>query len=218
MTAPTPSASPSASPFPYESQWGDLRCNEPLIVRGESPARCHDWTVDGYASAAEYEFWAAHVCGLACLRSVLRAWRPELGVVPMARLIAGAVAAEALVRREDTVDGLSYRPFLAWIADEFAIEGEVVERTPTAAFLPLVRPGQVVLASVSPEIRWPERANERRGGHLVLVHDRVGDRFVFHNPSGIGPTAANATADVATFARFHAERGMVLRDGRAALL
>lgn len=218
MTAATPPVVPPASPFPYESQWGDPRCNEALIVRGESPARYHDWSTDGYTSAAEYEFWAAHVCGLACLRSVLRAWRPERGVPPMSRLIEGAVAAGALVRRDDTVDGLYYRPFLSWIADEFGIEGEVVERTPTAAFLPLVRPGQVVLASVSPEIRWPERPNERRGGHLVLVHDRAGDRFVFHNPSGIGPTAANATADVATFARFHAERGMVLRDGRAALL
>ncbi|GAA0414387.1 hypothetical protein [Leifsonia naganoensis] len=212
MTVPTPYR------FPYESQWGDLRCNEPLIVRGESPARHHDWAADGYASDAEYEFWAAHVCGLACLRSVLRAWRPELGVVPMARLIDGAVEVGALVRRDDTVDGLYYRPFLAWISDAFGIEGEVVERTATAEFLPLVRPGQVVLASVSPEIRWPDRPNERRGGHLVLVHGREGDRFVFHNPSGIGPTAADATADVATFARFHAERGMVLRDGRAALL
>lgn len=204
--------------FPYESQWGDLRCNEPLIVRGEAPGRHHDWSADGYASEAEYEFWAAHVCGLACLRSVLGAWRPELGFVPMARLIDGAVRAGALVRRDDTVDGLYYRPFLAWIADEFGIDGEVIERTPTAEFLPLVRDGQVVMASVSPEIRWPDRANARRGGHLVLVHGRDGDRFVFHNPSGIGPTAADATADVEMFARFHAERGMVLRDGRAALL
>ncbi|WP_313541274.1 hypothetical protein [Leifsonia aquatica] len=209
---------PSPHRFPYESQWGDLRCNEPLIVRGESPARHHDWAADDYASEAEYEFWAAHVCGLACLRSVLRAWRPELGIVPMARLIDGAVEAGALVRRDDTVDGLYYRPFLSWISDAFGIEGEVVERTATAEFLPLVQPGQVVLASVSPEIRWPDRPNERRGGHLVLVHGRDGDRFVFHNPSGIGPTAADAKADVATFARFHAERGMVLRDGRAALL
>ncbi|MFF2052040.1 hypothetical protein ACFVU2_10615 [Leifsonia sp. NPDC058194] len=217
MTSPSPSVFPHEC-FPYESQWGDLEYNEPLIVRGEAPGRHHDWRADGYASETEYEFWAAHVCGLACLRSVLRAWRPELGIVPMAELIEGAVRAGALVRREDTVDGLYYRPFLAWIADEFGIDGEVVERTPTAGFLPLVRPGQVVLASVSPEIRWPQRPNERRGGHLVLVHGREGDRFIFHNPSGIAEMAADATADVETFARFHAERGMVLRDGRAALL
>ncbi len=198
--------------FPYESQWGDERCNGPHIVDRERPGRYHDWRIDGYADEAEYEYWAAHVCGLACFRSVLRAWRPDLGVIPMTELIGGAVAAGALVPLADTVDGLYYRPFLDWIASAFGIEGEIIERTPVESWLPLVGDGRVVVASVSPEIRWPSRPNERRGGHLVLVHavDTQG-RLVFHNPSGIGPTAAGAVAEVGTFARFHADRGMVLR-------
>lgn len=199
-------------PFPYESQWGDLRCNEPLIVRGERPGRFHDWSADGYASEADYEYWASHVCGLAGLRSVLRAWRPERGAVPMRDLIDGAVASGALVPREDTVDGLYYRPFLAWIAAEYGIRGEVFERSTVAEWAPSVDDGTVALASVSPEIRWPERPNERRGGHLVLVHtvDAHG-RLVFHNPSGIGRTAADAVASPAVFERFHAGRGVLLR-------
>lgn len=197
--------------FPYESQWGDARCNGPFILRREPPGRYHDWARDGYASEADYEYWASHVCGLACLRSVLRAWRPELGVVPMAELIRGAVAAGALVPREDTVDGLFYRPFLAWVGVEFGLAGELFERTPLAETAPLIGADTVLIASVSPEIRRPERPNERRGGHLVLVHGRDGEgRLVFHNPSGIGATAADAVLGLADFARFHAERGMVL--------
>lgn len=198
--------------FPYESQWGDVRCNEAVVVRGEAPGRFHDWRRDGYASEAEYAFWAAHVCGLACLRSVLRSWRPAFGVVPMAEPIRGAVAAGALVERADTVDGLYYRPFLAWIAEAFGIDGDVVEHTPIADLVPSIDVDRVVIASVSSEIRWPERPNARRGGHLVLVHGVDEDgRLVFHNPSGIGATAADAVADLPTFARFHADRGMVLR-------
>lgn len=199
-------------PFPYESQWGDLRCNEPLIVRGERPGRFHDWSADGYASEAEYEYWGSHVCGLAGLRSVLRAWRPERGAIPMRELIDGAVAAGALVPRPDTVDGLYYRPFLAWIAADYGIHGEVFERSTVAEWSPSVADGTVALASVSPEIRWPERPNERRGGHLVLVHtvDAAG-RLVFHNPSGIAETAADAVASPEVFERFHAGRGVLLR-------
>lgn len=202
----------SEAVFPYESQWGDERCNEPLIVRREPPGRIHDWRSDGYASEGEYEFWAAHVCGLACLRSVLRAWRPERDVVPMAELIRGAVAAGALVRRPDTVDGLYYRPFLDWIAAGFGIHGEIFEQSSADEIPARMSPDTVVMASVSPEIRWPERSPAHRGGHLVLVHAIMQDgRLVFHNPSGIGPTAENAIVTTATFDRFHAGRGMVLR-------
>ncbi|UAJ77973.1 hypothetical protein IT072_11785 [Leifsonia sp. ZF2019] len=198
--------------YPYESQWGDLRCNEPVIVRGERPGRFHDWATDGYATEEEYEYWAAHVCGLAGFRSVLRAWRPEARVVPMRQLIAGAVEAGALVPRDDTVDGLYYRPFLAWIARDFGIDGDVFEHARVADWAPGIGDGAVVLASVSPEIRWPDRPNHRRGGHLVLVHARDADgRLIFHNPSGIGRTAAGAVAEPAVFERFHAGRGIRLR-------
>jgi hypothetical protein len=205
-------ATPSTTVFPYESQWGDVRCNEAVVVWRERPGRFHVWASDGYASEEEYEYWAAHVCGLAGLRSVLRAWRPAARVVPMRELIQGAVEAGALIPRADTVDGLYYRPFLAWVARDFGIAGDVFEHARVADWAPWIGEDAVVLASVSPEIRWPDRPNERRGGHLVLVHARDAEgRLVFHNPSGIGATAADAVADPEVFERFHAGRGVRLR-------
>lgn len=202
--------------FPYESQWGDPRCNEALIVRGEDPAALHDWARDGYASADEYRYWARNVCGLACLRSVMRVWRPAAADATMRDLIDGATAAGALIPEADAVRGLYYRPFLSWIAAAFELDGEVVERSTAREHFESIRQastrrGVVAIASVTPEIRYPERQNDRVGGHLVLVHGFDGETVSFHNPSGIGATAADASLPVDDFQRFYAGRGMLVR-------
>jgi len=195
--------------FPYESQWGDLACNAPLIEHGADPAEYFDWRADGYPSVEEYRFWARHVCGLASLRSVLRGWFSESS--PMYDLVRAAERHGALVRRDDTVDGLYYRPFLVWARAELGLDGEVVEHAEAEEALRLIDEDRVFLASVSPEIRYPDRPNLRRGGHLVLAHRFDGATVTFHNPSGVRDTAEDARLDVATFARFFAGRGVTLR-------
>jgi len=196
--------------YPYESQWGDLACNRPLVEQGVSPATFFDWSTDGYPSEQEYLFWSRHICGLASLRSVLRAWSPEHGGVAMFELIRRALVHGALTREGDTVGGLFYRPFVEWIGGEFGIAGTVHPLVESEELLERVRAGDVALASVSSEIRYPERSNTRRGGHLVLVHRVDGDRIVLHNPSGVEGSAENAELDLATFERFFAHRGVTL--------
>jgi hypothetical protein len=196
--------------YPYESQWGDLACNQPLIERGVSPATVFDWSTDGYPSEEAYLFWARHICGLACLRSVLRAWSPQHGDIAMFELIRRAEQRGALVRTADDVGGLYYRPFVEWVRGDFGIDGTVHPSTTAEELLGHVRAGGVALASVSSEIRYPERPNTRRGGHLVLVHGFDGDRVVLNNPSGVGASAENAGVDLRTFTRFFAERGVTL--------
>jgi hypothetical protein len=147
--------------YPYESQWGDPACNAAVVERGEDPAGLFDWRADGYRSAEEHAFWARHVCGLAGLRSVLRAWIPSAGALPMRELITRAVARGALTRDGDEVGGLHYRPFAEWVRDDFGIEAVVHPRIDVPELLAEVGEGRVVLASVSAEIRYPERP--RRG-------------------------------------------------------
>ena len=202
--------------YPYESQWGDPACNAAVVERGEDPAGLFDWRADGYRSAEEYGFWARHVCGLAGLRSVLRAWIPSAGALPMRELITRAVACGALTRDGDEVGGLYYRPFAEWVRDDFGIEAVVHPRIDVPELLAEVGDGRVVLASVSAEIHYPERPPVRRGGHLVLVHAFDGETATFHNPSGIGSTGADARLGLAELARFSAERGVTLvRSGRS---
>ncbi|MCI0157570.1 hypothetical protein KNO15_12790 [Leifsonia shinshuensis] len=197
--------------FPYESQWGDLGCNEPLIEHGENPARFFDWSSDGYPSEEEYLFWSRHICGLACLRSVLRAWSPQHGDITMFELVGRAQRWTALVREGDTVAGLYYRPFVDWVREDFGIDGAVHPDIAAEELLEHVRGGRVALASVSSEIRYPDRPNVRRGGHLVLVHRLERDRIVLHNPSGVGQSARDAELDLDTFRRFFAGRGVTLQ-------
>lgn len=197
--------------FPYESQWGDLSCNQPLIEHGTNPARYFDWSSDDYPSEEEYLFWSRNVCGLACLRSVIRAWMPQHGDITMFELIGRAQRWGALVREDDTVGGLYYRPFVEWIREDFGIHGTVHAEIEAKPLLENVRTGHVALASVSSEIRYPDRPNTRRGGHLVLVHRFDGDRIVLHNPSGVAQNAQDAELDLDTFQRFFAHRGVTLR-------
>ena len=126
-------------------------------------------------------------------------------------LVLAAQLHGALVRRGDAIDGLYYRPFLNWVRSAFELDGEVLECIEAADIQEHVRDGQVFVASVSPEIRYPSRPNQRRGGHLVLVHASRDGQLTFHNPSGVRETAADASDDVDTFARFFAGRGFTLR-------
>lgn len=196
--------------YPYESQWGDIACNRPLIEEGADPSRFFDWATDGYPSVEEYLFWSHHVCGLASLRSVLRAWTPEHGRIAMFELVRRARRHGALTRDGDAVGGLFYRPFVEWIGEDFGIEGTVHPLVEVEGLLAHVQAGGVAVASVSPEIRYPDRPNARRGGHLVLVHRFDGDRITLHNPSGVPGTAENAELDLPTFERFFAHRGVTL--------
>ncbi|MBB5467421.1 hypothetical protein OKW30_006286 [Paraburkholderia sp. Clong3] len=71
----------------------------------------------------------------------------------------------------------------------------------------------LAIVSVSPEIRYPERTNQRRGGHLILLHGRDRDGVWFHNPSGVAPHQSDVYLPFATMSRFHAGRGMTLSRG-----
>jgi len=197
--------------FPYESQWGDIACNRPLIEHGTNPAKCFDWSTEGYPSEEEYLFWSRHICGLACLQMVLRAWSPKKARIAMFDLIRRAEHHNALIREPDTVRGLYYAPFVDWIREDFAIQGTVHPHVEAEALFEYVRAGDVALASVSSEILYPERPNVRQGGHLVLVHRFERNQIVLHNPSGVGSTAQDAKLDLQTFKRFFADRGITLR-------
>ena len=66
---------------------------------------------------------------------------------------------------------------------------------------------------MSPEIRYPDRPNTHRGGHLVLVHGWSPTTLTFHNPSGIPPHQSNAHLPRPTFNRYYATRAIRLSRG-----
>lgn len=169
-----------------------------------------DWASDGYHSSEEYLFWSRKVCGLACLQSLLHGWTDV-------RLSMGELLALALhwgcyvVEPSGKVHGLLYRPFIAWASSQFGFDCQLVEHTPIDVSTRQVRPGQVMIASVSAEIRDPDTADPQRGGHLVLIHSVRNGVVRFHNPSGYSHNSDSASLPMQVFERFHANRGILIR-------
>lgn len=195
---------------PFFAQWASPRGVRAIVVDGADPCDDPLWSEAGFDSEDEYRFWSRRICGLACLQSVLAYW--ALDVPSRAELLRAALKWGAYRRvLPDRVEGLIYAPFAAWVTRELGLHAEVHGRLPLADLARHVADGTFVIASVSAEIRYPDRANSRRGGHLVLVHGCDEHGVSFHNPSGIPPYQANAYVDHATFERFYACRGVALR-------
>ncbi|MEU8545065.1 hypothetical protein AB0C52_34550 [Streptomyces sp. NPDC048717] len=215
-TFPSPDGS-----LPYVSQWGSLGRNDEVVIRRAAPSRLdvflgrtdpsqlHDWASDGYHSGEEYLFWSRKICGLACLQSLLHGWTDVR--LPMRRLLSQALDWGCyVVEPQGGVQGLIYRPFMAWAGSQFGFECDLVENTPIQESARAVRPGTALIASVSPEIRDPGTHEPRRGGHLVLIHEVHGETVRFHNPSGYSHNADSVSLPMHVFERFHAGRGILV--------
>ncbi|UGQ12463.1 hypothetical protein LO772_02275 [Yinghuangia sp. ASG 101] len=181
-----------------------------VSLSGTNPSHRLDWDSDGYRSHEEYLFWSRRVCGLACLQSLLLSWTDVR--LSMRELLALALDQGCyVVEPSGAVQGMLYRPFMAWVSSQFGFICQLVERTPIQLSSREVRPGQVMIASVSAEIRDPDTSDPHRGGHLVLVY-AAGDGVVrFHNPSGYSHNSDSASLPLHVFERFHANRGILIR-------
>jgi hypothetical protein len=204
------------------SQWGPLERNDAILMRrtGSSGLEVflppsdqpqpRDWVHDGYRSSEQYLFWSRRVCGLACLQSLLHGWTDVR--LSMGELLAMALDAGCyVIEPAGTVHGLLYRPFMAWVSTQFGFGCQLVERTPIDISSQQVRADQVMIASVSAEIRDPDTPEPRRGGHLVLIHSVQDGVVCFHNPSGYSHNSDSATLPLHVFERFHANRGILIR-------
>lgn len=209
----------------YVSQWGRMENNDEVVIRrtGQSgleaflrnadPDPPHDWACDGYRSSEEYLFWSRKVCGLACLQSLLHGWTDVR--LSMGELLALAIEWGCYVMEPSgKVHGLLYRPFMAWVSSQFGFTCQLVERTPIQISARDVRPGQVMIASVSPEIRDPNTIEPLQGGHLVLMYAVDDGEVRFHNPSGYSHNSDSVSLPMHMFERFHANRGILV--GRAS--
>jgi hypothetical protein len=194
---------------PYHSQWGSPEWVGRIVENKADPCDDPSWSRSGFPTPEDYRFWAKRLCGLACLESALDYWGIAHGT--RAELLDAALRHGVYRVREDGgVDGLIYRPFAAWVEAEFGVCVEVMTDEAIENTAARLSAETLAIVSVSPEIRWPERPSERRGGHLILLHGRSDGGVWFHNPSGVPPYQADAWLSCESVARFHARRGMVL--------
>jgi hypothetical protein len=198
--------------YPYFSQWESPELVPSFLDSSRTAEQDPEWHRSGAASPAEYAYWAVKTCGLACLKMILAA-RGE-PVPPTMRLVDRALDRRAFVPIPGTsrVHGLIYRPFADWVAADYGIAAEVAGELTMAGLVSQVAAGAVVIASVHPWVRWPDRVPPDRGGHLVLVTGRHGAQLILNNPSGLPGVSQHATwIALSDFARFYAGRGIVIR-------
>jgi hypothetical protein len=182
------------------------------VVAGR--ARLEDdprWRESGARELGEYVRWARCGCGMACLQMILAAVGRE--PPPLVELGRRAIPYGAYEAEPPRGFGpLIYRGFVDFVTAEFGLRARVAAPLPLTELGDTVAGEEVVLASVSNEIRALAPAPERRGGHLVLVFDRSADggSVCFHDPAG-GPRRSSAVwLELATFERFYAERGIAV--------
>jgi hypothetical protein len=197
--------------YPYYSQWESPELVPSFLDGSLTAEQDPRWRCSGAASPAQYAYWAVKTCGLACLKMILAA-RGE-PVPPTMRLVERALAGQAFVPIAGTsrVHGLIYRPFADWVAADYGIRADVAADLPLDGLAGRLAGGAVVIASVHPWVRWPDRIPPDRGGHLVLVTGRDGAQLILNNPSGLPGISQHAARVALTdFGRFYAGRGIAV--------
>jgi len=198
--------------IPYRSQYASPGLAD--AVAGGTVALVDDprWRQAGAATPEEYARWARCGCGMACLQMILGA-RGGL-VPPLVELARACMHHGGYEERPARGHGpLIYAGFVDYVGAELGLAARVAAPLPLHELVEAVRGDEVVLASVSSEIRSLAVAPARRGGHLVLVVEVSEDRrrLCFHDPAGHVPEAARPVwLELGVFERFYAERGIAV--------
>jgi hypothetical protein len=204
---------PARTDTPYRSQYASPELAAELqsaAIAFEDDPR---WQEFGASSPREYMRWARCGCGMACLQMILAA-RGDAGVPPLAELGRRAIAYGAYEAEPPRGFGpLIYAGFVEFVAAEFGLRARVAAPLELGELAEAVAGEEVVLASVSAEIRALAVAPARRGGHLVLVLECSSDgrRICFHDPAGDSPQSARGVwLALEEFERFYAGRGVAV--------
>ena len=195
---------------PFHGQWESAGRIADILSGALRAADDPLWPRSGAAGAADYETWADHLCGVACLRMALAA----RGITPPRAFdLARELTARGgyVVQPGGAIRGLIYAPAAAWLREVPRLPAEVRVDVPAEAIPAMLRDGGMFIASVHPSIRRTGAEPPSRGGHLVLVFGAEGGALRFHNPSGdTVASQCDARLPVAEFARFYAGRGIAI--------
>jgi hypothetical protein len=201
------------SNIPYRSQYASPELIGEMVAGRVAVAEDPRWRETGAADREEYVRWARSGCGMACLQMILEA-RGEQPVPPLAELGRRAIAYGAYEARPARGFGpLIYAGFVDFLAAELDLRARVAAPLELDELVAAVAADEVVLASVSNEIRALPAQPARRGGHLVLVFDVSPDgrRLCFHDPAGDGArNTSGVWLERAIFERFYAGRGVAV--------
>lgn len=174
--------------LPYYSQFEDSKLVRDIIEKNVEAESYKKWKQSGAKSREEYQFWANKMCGMACLKMILK---KEAGkIYPIVKLGKLAAKYGAYRVEKDDIPGLFYDQFTEFVKEEFNLKASYSSMMSIKRIMLELSKGNYVIASVSPLIRYANDNKKidlvNKGGHLVVMtgYD-LGKRVLYlHNPSG----------------------------------
>ena len=201
----------------YYAQWESPELVEGILAGKVDPKKDKKWRESGAKDLEEYKLWSWNICGIACLKMVLKYWKVgEFKSVQLAKKCTeyGGFDPEGAYLSDDgthlRIPGLFYKPFARFVGKEFGIKVLPTNWLSVNRIKWELARGNMVLASVDSSIRGlPEFTGSK---HLVLMvgYDEKKRTVFFHNPGGyFGKSQMNVEMNEQTFGKFFKNRGYV---------
>ncbi len=198
--------------IPYFSQWESWELVGEIIGGRIKAREDPKWKLSGAKTSEEYEYWSWNICGMACLKMILASkFGEEHKTIELAKKCEEY---GGYVQNGEKIDGLFYKPFCKFLANEFQIKAKIFRIFLTIGGIKReIQKGNYFIVSVSSSIRDAAKTPEHKGGHLILItgfDDRKKTLFL-HNPSGFyGKTQENHEISEKDFCKFFAGRGILI--------
>lgn len=197
--------------LPYFSQWESRELVEKIITKQIEAKDDPRWRESGAESVQEYTSWSWSCCGMACLKMVLAHKTNE--VVPLVMLGKQCVQYDGYRLPLESHPGLYYKPFVRFIKEEYGLDGVATSTLTLTDIKNTLSNGGYVIASVTPEIRFPAKDPVKKGGHLVLIfgYDDLKQVVYLHNPSGFKNSQEGVELSYSRFRKFFDNKGIMIR-------
>lgn len=197
---------------PYFCQWESRGLAKEILEKKITTDDDPKWKTSGAKTKKEYHDWSWSGCGMACTKMILAHQSGK--VIPLVELGKKCTEYGGYIMPLETSPGLFYKPYVTFVENEFHWSAKVVQGMSDAELMHELGKGGYVIASVSPQIRYPQSKPKAKSGHLVLVlgYDKAKKEFYLHNPSGISKeTQEYAAVSFQDFKKFFSGRSIVVK-------
>lgn len=206
----------SLANIPYYSQWESPELAGKILTGELSPRADPLWRRSGAVSPREYEYWSKKICGMACLKSILKYVRgldvPSITLAKKCATYGGYQTSGISIHK-----GLRYKPFTVFIGREYGLTSRFSTNLSVRNIVTEIAKENFVIASVSSSIRDHRSTPRRKGGHLVLITgynlQKGKESLTYHDPSGFYlRSQRNVSISLSDFNKFFARRGIIIEN------
>ena len=147
---------------------------------------------------------------MACLKMILAHKTNE--IVPLVTLGKQCAKYDGYKLPLENHPGLYYKPFVQFIKEKYRLNSRATSALTLADIKNTLSNGGYVIASVTPEIRFPEKDPAKKGVHLVLLfgYDDIKQVIYLHNPSGFKNSQEKVAISYGQFKKFFDNKGVII--------